>query len=707
MEPLGVGDPIRLGPYRILGVLGAGGMGKVYFGRDGAGRTAAVKVLLPELAHDRHLAQRFLREAHTAQAVTSGGVARVLDAQIDDDDSRPWIATEFLSGPTLDDAVRAYGPIGVDGVRALGASLAATLRDIHAAGLVHRDLKPPNIVLTATGPRVIDFGIARPEHGMTLTTTGQVPVTPGYGAPEQVLGRRVGPAADVFSLGAVLAYAATGLRTFDGTHVAAVQYEVVHGEPRLDDVPAELRHLIAPCLAKDPTHRPTPERIAGVLAPPHGADRIWRTGPLAKDIARRGAEAERQATLVGAEPESGPSRRRLLRASLAAGAVVAATGGAGAWWLLREEARTPVESGLAGGAEPLARSAVQPGKAPKPLWGPLPVAAKPVDGVVPTPLSLRDVVMFAAKDGGLAAHFTRNGKEKWRLPDIAPTAGLHPLTEQLVAAADTSGALRVLDASTGKLKWSLPDADVGRFLTKDMDGELDENLYVVTRDGELRAVNLKMQSIRWTVPLPPSAVRGAGPRAAVGGMVLVLFGDDGVVRAFSTTSGLDMWTIQGQGKSGAAIQPTVVQRKDSGRTSHTAFLGGRTLTALTFPGGKEAWKADPPQNGASWGAPKLHGDMVIAASGTTLSAFTLDGRQLPLNGRAVRGPLPPTPLVVQGGALWAVEADGQGVSAYSTADGERLWTWSAKSRGPWGMSGVGNRVFLVNDGKLTAMPTIA
>ena len=133
------------------------------------------------------------------------------------------------------DARRGRQRVRADGraaaLRALAAQLARTLHDIHAAGLVHRDLKPPNIVLTSTGPRVIDFGIARPEHGLTLTTTGQIPVTPGYGAPEQVLGQRVGPAADVFSLGAVLAYAASGRRAFDAAHVAAVQYEVVHGKP--------------------------------------------------------------------------------------------------------------------------------------------------------------------------------------------------------------------------------------------------------------------------------------------------------------------------------------------------------------------------------------------------------------------------------------------------------------------------------------------
>lgn len=208
MIPLSTGDPLRLGPYRLIGTLGEGGMGKVYFGRDNAGRKAAVKVLRPELAHDQQLAQRFVREARTAQAVASTGVARVLGSQTEG--GRPWIAAEFLAGPTLEEAVTAYGPLDEPCLRALAASLARTLQDIHAAHLVHRDLKPSNIVLTSRGPRVIDFGIARPEHGLTLTTTGQVPVTPGYGAPEQVLGQRVGPAADVFSLGAVLAYAAGG-----------------------------------------------------------------------------------------------------------------------------------------------------------------------------------------------------------------------------------------------------------------------------------------------------------------------------------------------------------------------------------------------------------------------------------------------------------------------------------------------------------------
>ncbi|WP_405942322.1 protein kinase domain-containing protein [Streptomyces sp. NBC_00207] len=701
MKPLGAGDPIRLGPYRVLGVLGEGGMGKVYFGRDDSGRTAAVKVLLPELAHDPHLAQRFLREAHTARAVTSGGVARVLDAQTEDTGNRPWIATEFLSGPTLDDAVRQYGPLGSDGVRALAASLAATLRDIHAVGLVHRDLKPANIVLTSAGPRIIDFGIARPEHGLTLTTTGQVPVTPGYGAPEQVLGQRVGPAADVFSLGAVLAYAATGRRAYDGTHVAAVQYEVVHGQPELDSVPPELRVLIAPCLAKDPAHRPTPDQMAGAFAPPPGADRVWRTGPLAKDIERRGSEAVRQATVIAGDSGTGPSRRRLLRTGLVAGGVLAASGGtAGAWWLLREEPRVIPPAGQESYAEALSLLYGDHGTAPRELWGPLPVAAQAVDGVVTTPLPVLDVVVFAAKGGGLAARLTTDGKEKWRLPGVRPAAGLVALPGHLFVTAGDDGELRCFEGSTSRQVWSVQGADTGRILAADASA-----VYLVTRGGKLRAVDTAGRKVRWTVPLAETAVRAPGPRAATGKGMLVFFGADGDVLAFDTATGRTVWRLSGQAKS--AVQPLVVD--------DVVFLGGRSLQALNVGTGVEVWdnkwnkntSSEEPQQGAGgWGPAALQDRYVLAMDGTSLSQVPRDsGLAFPTR-RSVPGPIPHTPPVVEGRTVWFVEADGRGVSAHSTIDRGRFWTWSPESRGPWGLSSAGYRVFLVNDGKLTAMPTI-
>ncbi|MDQ0796105.1 serine/threonine protein kinase [Streptomyces sp. B1I3] len=331
MKPLSLGDPLRLGPYRLLGVLGEGGMGKVYFGQDTLGRRAAVKILRPEMAHDQNLAQRFVREAWTAQSVSSPGVARVLDAQTEG--GRPWIAAEFLAGPTLEEAVTAHGPLDDVTVRALASALARALGDIHTAGLIHRDIKPANIVMTSNGPRIIDFGIARPEHGLTLTTTGEAPVTPGYGAPEQVLGQRVGPAADVFSLGAVLLYAASGQRAFNGGHVAAVQYEVVHGEPQLHLIPEPLRGLVAPCLAKDAWLRPSPGQIAHAFAAPHADSGIWRQGPLAALIERRQAEIRQVAPSTTTAPVSPPGqvRRRFLTGLASVGAVLTVGGGTATW----------------------------------------------------------------------------------------------------------------------------------------------------------------------------------------------------------------------------------------------------------------------------------------------------------------------------------------------------------------------------------------
>ncbi|MFB7978137.1 protein kinase domain-containing protein [Streptomyces vinaceus] len=700
MEPLGTGDPVRLGPYRLLGVLGAGGMGKVYFGRDDDGRTAAVKVLLPELAHEPNLARRFVREAHTARAVTSSGIARVLDA-MSEDGNRPWIATEFLSGPTLDDAVRRHGPFGADAVRALAASLATTLGEIHAAGLVHRDLKPANIVLTSGGPRVIDFGIARPEHGLTLTTTGQVPVTPGYGAPEQVLGHRAGPAADVFSLGAVLAYAATGRRTFDGTHVAAVQYEVVHGEPELTAVPEELRQLIAPCLAKDPALRPTPGQIAGAFAPPRGADRAWRTGPLAQDIARRGREAERQAaTATGQEPGAGPSRRRVLRASLAAGGALAVAGGAtGAWWLMRDEPLPP--PGTAHDAQPLPALSTQSGTPPNPLWGPLPVAAQPVDGVVTTPLPLLDVVVFAAKEGGLAARLTTDGKEKWRLPGTVPAVGLIALPGNRFVTGGPGGGLLCFEASTSKRLWTVP-AETHRILAADASA-----VYLVTRDGRLRAVDTGTRQIRWTVPLDQNALRAPGSKAAPGARAatgpdrLVVCGAHGTVFAVDTASGTSVWEVAGQARS--AVQPLVV--------GDAVYLGGRTLKGLNIRTGTELWdptdtKEPPKEDSGGWGPPARYGETLWAMDGTRMSQARLaTGLPTPY-GSAVHGPLPHVPPVVQARTVFAVEGEGQGVSAYSAFVGKRHWTWSPESRGVWAMAGAGNRLFTVNSGRLTALPAV-
>jgi serine/threonine protein kinase len=289
MQPLGVDEPTVVGPYRLLGRLGSGGMGRVYLGRSAGGRTVAVKIVHPHFALDEEFRARFRREVEAARRVGGAWTAPVLDA--DPEASVPWVATGYAAGPSLAAAVAdAGGPLPAHSVRVLGAGLAEALTAVHALGLVHRDVKPSNVLLTLDGPLLIDFGIARATDGTaSLTSTGVSVGSPGYMSPEQILGKGVTGAADVFSLGAVLVYAATGESPFPGDSSAALLYKVVHEEPRLGSLEGELRELVAACLAKDPAGRPTPGEVAARLAP-EGAARLvtagWLPGPLVEQVSR-------------------------------------------------------------------------------------------------------------------------------------------------------------------------------------------------------------------------------------------------------------------------------------------------------------------------------------------------------------------------------------------------------------------------------------
>ncbi|MGW0547756.1 protein kinase domain-containing protein [Streptomyces altiplanensis] len=697
MKPLSTGDPIRLGPYRLLGVLGEGGMGKVYLGQDRTGRPAAVKVLRPELAHDQHLAQRFVREAEMAKAVTSRGVARVLGAQTEG--GRPWIATEFLAGPTLDEAIGAYGPMDGPTVRALADALSRTLYDIHTAGLIHRDLKPPNIVLTSSGPRIIDFGIARPQHGLTLTTTGQTPVTPGYGAPEQVLGRRVGPAADVFSLGAVLVYAASGRRAFDATHVAAVQYEVVHGEPDLSQVPAELRPLIGPCLAKDADLRPTPGQIAAAFTPPKGADRVWRSGPLAAGIKTRETDVQRATTTVdGPRPVS---RRRALTTLAAGGTVLVAGGGAGAWWWLRDssEAGTGTDGKESSDpfdippavrveeAEPLDpdKGEYIVGEAPKPLWGPLPVVAADT----PAPLPVGDVVVIGAKAGGVAAFDMVTGKQRWRAPAAVPSGRCLSLSDRLVALVDAKGTLRTYVPSTGAPKWTAP-AEARTLLAED-----DEAVYVATRDGRLRCVGRSDAKIRWTVPVTVNLRTKVHPLGIAAAGRLVLCTAEGDVLAVDTTDGSKVWDRPEQ--SDEVLRPA--------HQDGVVYLGGRTLAALDIGDGKERWSVPAGEDYLGtpqpWRSPTAYPGMLFAAHDNWPKRLD------PGTGKDVwRMGSGNGPLRTQGSGVWTVDTDelSPQVSGLDLATGYPRMVYKEGEGSRWGLAVGGNRVFFHDSHSLTALP---
>ena len=277
VQELNTGDPQRIGPYRLLGRLGAGGMGRVFLGRSAGGRLVAVKVIRPELADDPEFRARFGREVAAAKKVSGLFTAPVVDADLDG--PMPWLATAYVAGPSLADALTGHGPLPAASVLALAAGLAEGLSAIHAAGVVHRDLKPSNVLLAGDGPRVIDFGISQAAEASALTNTDLVVGSPGFMSPEQAEGREVGPPSDVFSLGAVLTFAATGEGPFGAGSTAALVYRAVHGPPGLDHVPAQVRPLIRRCLAKDACRRPA---TAELLAELGGADLAvdWLPAPV-------------------------------------------------------------------------------------------------------------------------------------------------------------------------------------------------------------------------------------------------------------------------------------------------------------------------------------------------------------------------------------------------------------------------------------------
>lgn len=378
MRPLTSQDPRAVGPYRTLARLGAGGMGVVYLARSSGGALAAVKVIRAEHADDPGFRARFRREAEAAARITGPWVVPVLGA--DTEDREPWLATAFVPGPSLAEVVGAGGALPTATVRALGSRLAEALVAVHEAGLIHRDVKPGNVLLALDGPRLIDFGIARHEGATALTTTGAVIGTPGYLAPEQASAGPPGPPGDVFSLGCVLVYAATGRPPFGEGGGAGALFRTIHEEPDLTGVEPGLVPMITACLAKDPADRPTASRVRDALAAkaPGGPGDPGRVRDPREYPGRRGAPdphelprtppasapapdlwqmpaglpaliAERSAAALALpDPEplpvtlgpagngaaSGPARRRLLTAG-AAGAVLLAGGSTATWIALR------------------------------------------------------------------------------------------------------------------------------------------------------------------------------------------------------------------------------------------------------------------------------------------------------------------------------------------------------------------------------------
>jgi eukaryotic-like serine/threonine-protein kinase len=294
-------DPGRIGPYQLRGVLGAGGMGRVFLGVSADGDQVAVKVIRADLATDPEFRARFRREVTVARKVSSRFTAPLIAA--DADGPVPWLATAYVTGPSLADAIAQRGPLPAASVLELAAGLAEGMSAIHSAGVIHRDLKPSNVLLAQDGPRVIDFGISVAAETSQLTRAGLLIGSPGYMSPEQVEGRELGPASDIFSLGAVLAFAATGEAPFGNGSAPTLAYRAVYRQVNLDRVPAEIRGLIDRCLAKDPGQRPAARDLMFAAAAIPPTER-WAPAPVTRTFTELPAGQDGSRTLTSARLSS-------------------------------------------------------------------------------------------------------------------------------------------------------------------------------------------------------------------------------------------------------------------------------------------------------------------------------------------------------------------------------------------------------------------
>lgn len=341
--PLRSDDPALVGPYRLTGQLGAGGMGIVYLARTRSGTPVALKLIRPEYAADPTFRARFAREVAVGRRVEGVCIARFLDA--DTEAERPYLVTEYVDGPGLGEVVTARGPFGGAQLQALAAGLAEGLASLHAAGVVHRDLKPSNVLLARDAPKIIDFGIAHAGDATSMTRTGHVVGSAGWMSPEQAAGDRVTPASDVFAWASTMAFAATGRPPFGEGQPAAVIYRVVHHEPDLDGVPSALLPALRAAFAKEPGDRPGPDQLLAMVTGADGdvtrmLDVAW--APVAPVAAASAAAARAALDRPLTEPDPGtdgadPSADRSRVPMIVLAAVLAlALGGLVAWALLRD-----------------------------------------------------------------------------------------------------------------------------------------------------------------------------------------------------------------------------------------------------------------------------------------------------------------------------------------------------------------------------------
>ena len=658
MDSLTATDLRAVGEFRLLARLGSGGMGQVFLGSSLAGRIVAVKVIHAELSRDMEFVRRFRHEVEAAQKVSGWYTAPVVAAGVDD--NPPWLATAFVPGPPLDDIVTRHGPLPVPAVWRLAAGLAEALRAIHGTGLVHRDLKPANVLLAMDGPRVIDFGISRAVTAETrLTATGTVIGTLSFMSPEQVQAQDTGPASDTFSLGSVLAFAASGAGPFSvapGAPSAAVMYRIVHGEPDLGAVHAEVRGLIEACLAKDPRERPDLGRVAAFAAA--AAERLglspaafWPrevAGVIQAQQAALAAQIESLQTARGTRAEGGWG----------------ASSGAGGRHSARHQAPAPfpgpaAASGLAAASGP----AVAPWFATDPGAGnggtTLGGHAVPWQGGTRRAVSRRGLLIGA----GLGGVAVIGGAAGWALSSRpAPAAPSSPTVTLPTGAAQTlgqemqqyygDGARRaaVWKFATGNAVTASPGVGGGVVVV----GSTDNNLYAVTAANGRQAWSYQSGA----VTAAPELVGGVVCLSTSTGHFYALRVADGA-RAWDVDTGVPAiykptWAVDGGN--------VILAQEGVPARSYDAATGAKGVSFSTQEPYMTALTA---ANGILY---------ALDASGILYAFRTVTGAEIWHRQLLSSGDQPGTGLTAEGDAIYLGTVSGT-LYAISAATGQALWTY--------------------------------
>jgi outer membrane protein assembly factor BamB len=637
-DPLRPKDPRAAGQYRILGRLGMGGMGEIFLGQSRSGFLVAVKMARPELLSEPDFRERFAREAAAAKRVSGAFTAPVVDA-----DARaevPWLATQYVPAPSLDLLVRRAGPLPVRAVRWLAAGIAEALVSIHREGLVHRDLKPTNVLVTRDNPKVIDFGLVF-ESDATSRITQELIGTPAFMPPEQAFDMSsVTGASDMYSLGATLLFAATTHAPYGGTTPVNVVARLLSEAPDLSGLPPELEDVIRACIDRNPAARPTPGDLLDIFG------RAWQPGSdqfgaehwlppaafaVVADFERHRPGGGRGTVPADATPvmpgKARVSRRKLLTVGGSLAAAVAASGGV--WWAFGARGGGAGPWSFATGAE-----------------------------VYSSPAVVKGTLYIGSSDGHLYALDAATGAKRWSYPAGDSITSSPAVANGVVYVGCNNRRLHAVDARTGKARWTFP----ARAVIHSSPTVADGVVYVGCRDRHLYAIDAATGRERWR--FTGGDWFNSSPRVA-NGAVFVGCRDKNVY-AVEAATGRERWRFT----TGSTVDssPAIV--------GDTVWIGGDDyrVYALNAATGGQIWQFSAGRGVVS--SPRVVDDVVYVGSddGNLYALDSTTGRE---RWRVATGNQIRSSPVVAGGLVYVGSRD-RYLYAVDTVTGERRWRYATK-----------------------------